>query len=195
MFSIVDKIIDFINRNIAAFGISAGVALAFYNVVARYVFDSSLTWASELTTYLFIWSTFFGAAYCFKIDAHIAINILIEKVKPTTAKFLILLSLFITFIYIGAIAYYGYEYLLFVNELEEISVDLEMPMWIIYLVIPVSFGFSAWILLRKMVEVIKLPAEQVKQNSEVEELLKEACEDKKTQNMLKEVERKTAGML
>jgi len=182
MFNFIDKIIDFINRNIAAFGISAGVALAFYNVVARYAFDASLTWASELTTYLFIWSTFFGAAYCFKMDAHIAINILIEKVSPKVAKFLILLSLFITFIYISAIAYYGYEYLLFVNELEETSVDLEIPMWIIYLVIPVSFGFSAWILARKIVDVAKTSATNVKQNSEVEELLKE-------------VEIKTGGML
>jgi C4-dicarboxylate transporter DctQ subunit len=182
MFNSIDKIINFINRYIAAFGIGAGVALAFYNVIARYVFNHSLTWASELTTYLFIWSTFFGAAYCFKKDAHISINILIEKVSSKIAKFLILLSLFISFIYIGAIAYYGYEYLLFVNELEEISIDLEVPMWIVYLVIPVSFGFSTWILLRKIIKTIQTPAKKVKQNSEVEELLKE-------------VEQKTGGML
>jgi C4-dicarboxylate transporter DctQ subunit len=182
MFNIIDKIICFINRNIAAFGIGAGVAVAFYNVVARYAFNNSLTWASELTTYLFIWSTFFGAAYCFKIDAHIAINILIEKVSPKIAKSLILLSLFITLVYISAIAYYGYEYLLFVNELDETSIDLEISMWIIYLVIPISFGFSSWILLRKIGNIIKTPAIQVKQNSEVEEILKE-------------VEMKTGGML
>ena len=78
MFSIIDKIISFITQSISAIGISAGVALAFGNVVVRYVFDGSLTWAAELTTYLFLWSTFFGAAYCFKEDAHISIDILLQ---------------------------------------------------------------------------------------------------------------------
>ncbi|HHD74488.1 MAG TPA: TRAP transporter small permease, partial [Nitratifractor sp.] len=34
---------------LTAFGIAAGVLLAFVNVVARYLFESSLTWAGELT--------------------------------------------------------------------------------------------------------------------------------------------------
>ena len=40
MFRILDKILCFITNNIAAFGISAGVALAFSNVVIRYVFKN-----------------------------------------------------------------------------------------------------------------------------------------------------------
>lgn len=144
MFNIIDKVIGFINQYIAAIGISGGVALAFGNVVARYVFDSSLTWASELTTYIFLWSTFFGAAYCFKQDAHIGINILLEKVPAKVAKALMLFAHSITLVFLFAVAYYGYEYVLFVHELEEMSVDLQMPMWIIYLVIPISFFFASY---------------------------------------------------
>lgn len=194
MFNIIDKIIGFINQFIAAFGISAGVALAFTNVVVRYVFDGSLTWASELTTYLFLWSTFFGAAYCFKQDAHISINILLEKVKPQTAKNLMLLSHTITFIFLFAVAYYGYEYLLLVNEMEETSVDLEIPMWIIYLVIPVSFAFGAYRVLERIVEIIKTPASEVLQHSEAEMIIAEMGMGE-NEKLLKEVEKKTGGML
>lgn len=56
MFRIISKIIGHINQKIAAFGISAGVAIAFTNVVARYAFDASLVWATELTIFLFLWS-------------------------------------------------------------------------------------------------------------------------------------------
>ena len=42
MFSLISKTIGFINQSIAAFGITAGVAVAFTNVVARYAFDASL---------------------------------------------------------------------------------------------------------------------------------------------------------
>jgi len=194
MLNIFDKIIGFINRFIAAFGISAGVALAFINVVVRYGFDGSLTWASELTTYLFLWSAFFGAAYCFKIDAHISINLFLEKVSSKTAKFLMIISHIITLIFLSAIAYYGYEYILLVQEMEEVSIDLEVPMWIVYLVIPVSFGFGAFRVFEKLLYIIKTPADQILQKSEAELIIAEMgqSEDEK---LLKEVERKTAGML
>ena len=189
-----DKFICTITKFIAAFGISAGVALAFYNVVARYVFDDSLTWAAELTTYLFLWSTFFGAAYCFKQDAHISINILLEKVKPTTAKVLLLISHGITLIFLSAVAYFGYEYLLLVIELEEVSVDLEIAMWIPYLVIPVSFAFATFRVGEKIVQLIKTPADKVVQKSEAKQIIAE-MDQGENEKLLKEVEKKTGGML
>lgn len=194
MFKIIDKIISFINRYIAAIGISGGVALAFGNVIARYVFDSSLTWAGELTTYLFIWSTFFGAAYCFKQDAHISINVLLEKVSPTTAKFLMLVTHTITLVFLFAVAFYGYKYVVFVHELEEISVDLEMPMWIIYLVIPVSFFFASYRIAEKIYEIIKTPAKYVLKKSEAEMIVQQMTQGE-NEKLLKEVEKKTGGML
>lgn len=192
MFNIISKTISIINQFIAAFGISAGVALAFGNVVVRYVFDGSLTWASELTTYLFLWSTFFGAAYCFKKDAHINIDILLQKIKPKTAKSLMILSHIITAIFLAAVAYYGYEYLLLVNELEETSVDLEIPMWIVYLVIPISFLFGTYRVIEKLIVIIKTPASEVLKNSEAEMIIEEMCHIDK---IVKDVERKTGGML
>jgi len=194
MFNIIDKTIGFINRYIAAFGISGGVALAFGNVVARYVFDSSLTWAAELTTYLFLWSTFFGAAYCFKQDAHISISIILEKVSPITAKTLMLSAHTITLVFLFAVAYYGYEYVLFVHELEETSVDLELPMWIIYLVIPISFFFASYRVGEKIYEILKTPANEVIKISEAEMIVQQMAEGE-NEELLKEVEKKTGGLL
>jgi len=194
MFSILDKIIGFINQFIAAFGISAGVALAFINVVARYGFNSSLTWASELTIYLFLWSAFFGAAYCFKKDAHIGIDIVLEKISPDSAKILMLVSHTITFIFLFAVAYYGYQYVLFVYDFGEISVDLNIPMWIVYLVIPLSFFFAAYRVGEKIVEIIKTPAKDVVKKSESEMIVQQMGEGE-NENILKDVERKTGGML
>lgn len=194
MFDIIDRVIGFINKSIAAFGISAGVALAFTNVVTRYVFDSSITWASELTVYLFLWSVFFGAAYCFKQDAHISISILLEKASPVTAKFLLLMAHTITLVFLLAVAYYGYEYVLFVHELEEVSVDLEMPMWIIYLVIPISFFFASYRVGEKIVEIIKTPAKDVIKVSEAEMIVQQMAEGE-NEALLREVEKKTGGLL
>lgn len=194
MFNFLDKAIGFINRNIAAVGISGGVALAFVNVVARYAFDSSLTWASELTIYIFLWSTFFGAAYCFKQDAHISVTLLLEKFEPSTAKILMIASHLITFVFLFAVAYFGVEYVLFVHELEEMSIDLGIPMWIVFLVIPISFFFAAYRVGEKIYEIIITPADKVVSKSEAEMILQQMTEGE-DEKLLKEVEKKTGGLL
>ena len=187
----IDNIIIAISKFITAFGIAAGVALAFINVVARYVFESSLSWASELTIYLFLWSVFFGAVYCFKKDAHIAVDVLLAKVSPKIARFLTMLSIIIAFIYVAAIAYYGYGYVELYRDLDEMSIDLNIPMWIPYVVIPISFAFSAVVLIYKFFEVLKTPADKFRIKSEAEELMEEF----EVEEMLKSVEKKTGGML
>ena len=180
-----------ISKAIAAFGIAAGVALAFVNVIARYIFESSLTWAGELTIYLFLWSTFFGAVYCFKKDAHIAVDVFLEKAPPKFRKFLILLTLLISAIYVAAIAYFGYQYVLLYIDLGEISVDLNIPLWIPYVVVPISFAFSAIVLLYKIFTVIITPAEEIKIKNEAEQTLEELD----SEELLKKVHQKTGGML
>jgi len=205
MFSLISKTIGFINQSIAAFGISAGVAVAFTNVVARYAFDASLVWATELTIFLFLWSAFFGAAYCFKKDAHIAVTIVLDIMPSRIAKLMLLLSHTITIIFLMAVSYYGYEYLLLVNEMDERSIDLwDMPMWIVYLVIPISFAFAAYRVGEKIDQLLRTPHEQVVAESEAEQVLAGMGIGSKNNpnehvdklnDIVKSVEKKTGGML
>ena len=185
------KFILQISKLIAAVGIAGGVALAFVNVVARYIFDNSISWASELTIYLFLWSTFFGAVYCFKKDAHIAVDVVLIKTPPTIRKILMLISLLVAFVYVVAISYYGYQYVLLYMDLGEMSVDLDIPLWIPYVVVPISFAFSAIVLVQKIVELIKTPANKIELKTEADELMQEM----EVETMLKEVHKKTGGML
>ena len=203
MFSILDKIVGFINQSIAVFGISAGVALAFVNVVARYLFDASLTWAAELTVFLFLWSAFFGAAYCFKKDAHIAVTIILDIVPSYVSKAFLIISHTITIGFLLAVSYYGYEYILFVIEIEEMSIDLEIPMWIPYLVIPISFLFGAFRVTEKLYDIIITPHDKVLQESEAEMYIngvgehnyEEAQKNEHIKDIVDEVNRKTGGRL
>ncbi|WP_321311739.1 TRAP transporter small permease [Halarcobacter sp.] len=206
IFKMISKTIGFINQSIAAIGISAGVAVAFTNVVARYVFDASLVWASELSVYLFLWSVFFGAAYCFKKDAHIAVTIVLDAMPSRLAKAMLLLSHIITIVFLIAVAYYGYEYLLLVIDLDERSIDMwDMPMWIPYLVIPVSFAFASYRVAERIHAILSTPHDKILKESEAEHVLAEmgigARRNQENENvkelneMVKEVEKKTGGML
>lgn len=205
MYKLISKTIGFINQSIAAFGITAGVAVAFTNVVARYAFDASLVWATELTIFLFLWSAFFGAAYCFKKDAHIAVTVVLDLMPSKIAKVMLLISHTVTITFLLAIAYYGYEYLFLLMELDERSIDLwDMPMWIVYLVIPISFFFAAFRVGEKIVQIIRTPHDEVVAESEAEQVLagmgvgaknKDNKHVENLNNIVKEVEKKTGGML
>jgi C4-dicarboxylate transporter DctQ subunit len=187
----IEKIVVNISKFFTAFGIAGGVALAFVNVVARYAFESSISWAGELTIYLFLWSTFFGAVYCFKKDAHIAVDVFLVKASPKIAKFLTILTQLIALIYVSAIAFYGYKYVLLYMDLGEMSVDLNIPLWIPYVVVPISFAFSAIVLIYKIIQTFKTPSEKLHNKNEAQQVLEEMGVNK----LVKEVERKTGGML
>lgn len=206
VFNILSKFIGWINQSIAVIGITAGVAVSFVNVVARYAFDASLVWASELSIFLFLWSVFFAAAYCFKKDAHIAVTIILDIMPTKIAKIMLLISHSVTLVFLATVSYFGYEYLLLVNDLDERSIDLwNMPMWIVYLVIPVSFAFASYRVLERIIIIAKTSHEDILQESEAEQVLagmgmgaKENADNenvKELNDMVKEVEKKTGGML
>lgn len=167
-FSILDIGIATINRNLAVAGMLVGVTIAFVNVVLRYFFNASLTWAGELTNYAFIWGALFGAAYGFKRGIHIQVTILLEKFPARIAKALMLLSYVITFVYLSIMSYLGYKLILVLIDLNDISIDLDIPTWIPTLVLPLAFGGAAYRAGEKIYEVAKEDASRVIKETELE---------------------------
>ena len=66
--------------------LAAMTLVTFVQVVARYVFDYSFTWALELTTILFAWMIFIGIPYGVRVGVHIGVDVLVKSVGPRTAR-------------------------------------------------------------------------------------------------------------
>lgn len=167
-FEILDLGVTAINKNIAVVGITLGVLLAFVNVVLRYVFDMSITWAGELTNYLFMWSALFGGAYGFKMGIHISVTMLLELLPPPLAKAILMLAHAFSCAYLGLMAYLGYELILVLIDFGEMSIDLKIPMWIPHLMLPFAFIGAAFRAGEKVFEVAAMDAKNVIVNSELE---------------------------
>lgn len=174
-FSILDAGVAIINKNMAVVGMTLGVTLAFINVVLRYTFNTSLTWAGELTNYLFMWGALFGAAYGFKKGIHISVTILLAQLPAPIGKALLIFANSLSFIYLAAMSYFGYQLTLIIAEFEEMSVDLEIPMWIPNLVLPIAFGAAAFRAGEKVYEVASTDADEVMKKNE-EELIHDTTE-------------------
>lgn len=66
--------------------------ITFANVIARYVFNSNILWALELTVFLFAWLVLMGASYGVKKHIHIGVDVVLNMVTPSTKRILALLS-------------------------------------------------------------------------------------------------------
>ena len=62
--------------------------VTFANVVARYVFNSNILWALELTVFMFAWLVLLGASYAVKKSAHLGVDAVINLVGPGARKVL-----------------------------------------------------------------------------------------------------------
>jgi len=168
-FDRLDRYLEIFSTTVMMLTMIIATSVAFINVVLRYAFNMSLTWAGELTSYLFIWSALFGAAYGFKIGMHLGVTIVIQKLKPQIAKWVLSFSLVIIVIYLIALVVWGYNFCVFNYELEQVSVDLELPFWIIYMCVPISMSIASYQVILKIIRTLMIPGEQFSYNMVMKE--------------------------
>ena len=70
--------VDQIEEKLIAVILGLMTALTFANVVARYMFNTNILWALEMTVFLFAWLVLLGAAYAVKKGAHLGVLSLIH---------------------------------------------------------------------------------------------------------------------
>lgn len=100
--------------------------------------EINLVWAQELTIILFVWMAKFGAAYGVRTGIHVGIDVLVNKLQPQRRKAFILFGLMSGALFTGIIGTLGANFVWHMAQTSAISPDLEMPMWLVYLAIPLG---------------------------------------------------------
>ncbi len=171
----IDEALGKVDKALMVILATSATILAFINVVARYLFSVSFVWASELTTYLFIWMTLFGASYGFEIGMHMSFNALVRAFPPKICKTLTIFSRLIVLFFLLMLTYLGVKLVQFDFMTKQVSIDLQIPFWIIYLAVPITMATAAWRVFIKMIEIIITPASELRRrvDEEMEKMEKE----------------------
>jgi C4-dicarboxylate transporter, DctM subunit len=103
-----------------------------------------LSWAQELCIYMFIWMAKFGAAYGVRTGIHVGVDLLVNRVPARARKQVILFSLLCGAFFTGMIATFGGSFVSEMFRTGQQSNDLEAPMWIVYLAIPLGSGLMCY---------------------------------------------------
>lgn len=115
------------------------VANVTWQVVSRYVFQSPSSFTDELSRYMLIWVGMLGASYVAGKNEHLAIDILLTKLKGKDQDKLMILIHACILIFALVVMVIGGSNLVYLTLiLEQKSATLQIPMAAIYSIIPIS---------------------------------------------------------
>lgn len=134
-----DKILNIIReiqKWIGAIFIFALCVLIFVGVITRFVFFHSLPWSEELGRYLFIWMLFF----CMSIGVHTDAQIRIDVLDSFLHGRVLACKRLIEHIFsLAAVAIMFYSTIQLVKlGLHSTSAAMHIPMWLVYLCMPLG---------------------------------------------------------
>jgi len=142
------RILDRLEESLIAFLMAGATVVIFVAVVHRYasalpvpgvqdwLLKFNLSWAQELCIYMFIWMAKFGAAYGVRTGIHVGVDVLVNQLPRRHRAKVIVFGLLAGALFTGVVGTLGAEFVWDIAHTEQVSADLEIPMWIVYLAIP-----------------------------------------------------------
>ena len=128
--------------------------VSFVQVVARYAFNYSYSWALELTTDLFGALIFIGIAYGIRTGAHLGVDIVVARLKPPAARACAAVAALLCLVYASIVFVGGWTYVGKIRQIGIMSQDLPFQQWIPRAVLPLGIALAFWRFGQALVEVL-----------------------------------------
>ncbi|GAB3121236.1 TRAP transporter small permease [Novispirillum itersonii] len=140
------KFLDHLEEWLIATLMAAATLVIFAAVMHRYASGVSflfpitrhihMAWAQELCIYMFVWMAKFGAAYGVRTGIHVGVDVLINRLSPSNRSKFILFGLCAGALFTGIVGTLGAEFVWKIGHTDQVSADMEIPMWWVYMAIP-----------------------------------------------------------
>jgi C4-dicarboxylate transporter DctQ subunit len=156
------KFLDHLEEWIIATLMGAATIIIFIAVLHRYLsglpipwlqdelIQINTSWAQELCIYMFVWMAKFGAAYGVRTGIHVGVDVLINRMNERWRKKFVVFGLLAGAAFTGIIGALGAKFVWGMAHTDQTSADLEVPMWIVYLAVPLG----SWLMCFRFVQVM-----------------------------------------
>jgi C4-dicarboxylate transporter DctQ subunit len=129
----------------------AGVFRSMYKTLAAV----RMTWAQELCIYLFVWMAKFGAAYGVRTGIHVGVDVIVKRLTPDKRRWITGFALLAGAFFTGVVGTLGARFVVHMAATGQTSTDLEMPMWIVYLCVPLGSYLMCFRFLQTLVSYLR----------------------------------------
>lgn len=132
------KLVEGINKvvHIALIALMVVLVVSVFCQITLRFFNYSIAWTEELSRYSMIWMTFLGAAYAFAKRAHIGMELFVDRTEGLLKQVLIVIAAAVCLVFFVLMVVKGYE--LSMRVMDQPSAVMQVPMGIVYSVIPIS---------------------------------------------------------
>ncbi len=113
-------------------------------VVQDWLLAINLSWAQEACIYMFVWMAKFGAAYGVRTGIHVGVDVVINHLPERPRRACILFGLCAGALFTGVVAAFGANFVWQLSHTNQTSPDMELPMWLVYLAIPLGSGLMCF---------------------------------------------------
>ena len=131
----VNKLCNFF-KHFVVLAFSAIVLVTLVQVFMRYFLNSPLKWAEEASRYVFIWAVMVSIGIGTVEEAHIALNMITNKLNRKAQLVIYLIGEVIILGLVAALLIYGTQ--LAVQNMKVLSPAMKIPLGIAYAGIPVG---------------------------------------------------------
>ena len=142
------RILDRLEEILIASLIGGATLVIFVAVVQRYalgvpflyplLYNINLTWAQELCIYMFVWMAKFGAAYGVRTGIHVGVDVVVNMLEPKWRKNVVLFGLLCGALFTFVVGTMGAKFVIELYPTDQVSPDMELPRWIIFLCVPLG---------------------------------------------------------
>ena len=135
--------IDSLISRFESFALAAGVLLmaanTVANVVGRFIFQHSIFFTGELNRIIIILITFAGVGYAARHGRHIRMSAIFDSLPVKSRKILMIAIAIITSLAMFALCYFSLSYIGKVQTSGRVLPSLQIPVWWIYVWVPMGF--------------------------------------------------------
>jgi len=125
-----------------------------YQIFAR-ISHISTKGIVELTEYLLIWLCFFGIAYGLRKGRHIRVDIIYGRMPEKIQTIFLIIGNLICIVFSLIIAWEGIKLIRMFYEIAEYSLTLRIPLYIVYIAMPIGMILFAVEAIREIVLTVK----------------------------------------
>jgi len=113
-------------------------------IIMRYVFKASLSWAEEFTRYCFVWSVFLSISYSIKKGSMLKIDAVTSLMPKMIQKLINILIEIVVFAFLAILLFNSKEVIVRLIQSGQTSPAMEMPMYYVYAATIVGFSLGVF---------------------------------------------------
>lgn len=144
-----------IEKFVSCVCVSVMAVLVFANVIARYIFNHSLAFSDEMSTYLFVLMSFMGTAIAARRNAHLGLSILTDHMNPRMRTVVNIITYGIAALFCLLIIIFGIQMVISQYRLGQETAAMQWPEWIYGSFVPIGAAFSMAAFIQGMVNMAK----------------------------------------